>query len=116
LAFIGFAGLLSAEAIPSGEESERLTAVLIEGHDLGDCGPCHRTPRVIPRRRATNVKGEWGERIVASGLSLSRIAAETGLKCDRVRRIRNGSPPRPGEIQVLEALLGREDRDAEHER
>jgi len=86
------AGLLSAEAIPSTDETDRLTAVLIEGRDLGACRPCRRAPARF-LGEATNGSGEWGERITRSGLTLARIAAETGLKSRRARRIRDGSPP-----------------------
>ena len=106
-------GLLSGERICSAEETQRLDAVLIEGRDLGDCGPCGRAPRRhygVRRRPSANDRARaWEARLMRADLSMRSISEASGIKFDRCRNIlRCGSVPTDAEREQLEAVLGGE--------
>jgi transcriptional regulator with XRE-family HTH domain len=99
--------IFSGTAIPSTEKIERLDAVLHRGLDVDPMPSCGPAPRSNLRRRTTKNGDVWGARIARSGMFLSKIATESGLRYERARRIlRSGAKPTPDEVAALESVLG----------
>jgi hypothetical protein len=61
-----------------------------------------------PGTNAETRAAAWRDRHLRSGLSMPKIAELAKIPYERVKRVlRRGVPPKPGEVEALERVLGR---------